>query len=329
MHNFQYTRAKNVAGAIAELSKNPAAKIVAGGTNLIDLMKYGVMSPDKLVDVNRLTEYNEIEQVSGKLYIGSMVRNSVAAANEIVLAVQPLLSQAMLAGASAQLRNKATMGGNLLQRTRCPYFYDINSACNKREPGTGCSALEGYNRMHAIFGANDSCIAVNPSDMNVALVALDAVIMVTGPRGKRSIPMADFHRLPGTHPELDSTLDSKEVITGIVIPDNNFAKNTTYLKVRDRASYAFALISVAVALEMDGDTIKDIRLAMGGVAHKPWRLTEAEQVLKGKKASVENFRMAAEVAMKGAKSYGHNDFKLKLAPNSIVQALKTASGVKA
>lgn len=328
MHNFQYTRAKTTAAAIAELTKNPAAKLVAGGTNLIDLMKYGVMVPDKLVDVNRLM-YADIQKVSGGLSIGATVTNSIAAANELVLQYQPLLSQAMLAGASAQLRNKATMGGNLLQRTRCPYFYDISAACNKREAGTGCSAIEGFNRMHAIFGASNACIAVNPSDMNVALVALDATVQVTGPKGKRSISMAEFHRLPGAHPELDSTLDRREVITGLLIPDNAFAKNTTYLKVRDRASYAFALVSVAVALELEGTTIKEVRLAMGGVAHKPWRLTGAEQLLKGKEATVENFKMAAELAMKGAKSYGHNDFKLKLAPNSIVQALKTASGVKA
>ena len=332
MHNFQYTRAKNAADAIAELGKNPAAKLVAGGTNLIDLMKYGVMAPDRLVDINRLT-YNAIEKETGFLSIGATVTNSVAAANEMVLQYQPLLSQAMLSGASPQLRNKATMGGNLLQRTRCPYFYDISAPCNKREPGTGCGALKGYNRMHAIFGASDACIAVNPSDMNVALVALDALVQVTGPKGKRSIPIAEFHRLPGTHPELDNTLDRREVITGLLIPDNGSAKHTTYLKVRDRASYAFALISVAVALEMEetteGTTIKEVRLAMGGVAHKPWRLTGAEQLLRGKTATVENFKMAAEMAMQGAKSYGHNDFKLKLAPNSIVQALKTASGIKA
>lgn len=328
MDNFQYTRAKSTANAIAELSKNSAAKLLAGGTNLIDLMKYGVMSPERLIDINRL-EFNEIKKETNSLHIGSTVRNSVAAADQAVLQYQPLLSQAMLAGASPQLRNKATMGGNLLQRTRCPYFYDISAACNKRKPGSGCDALNGFNRMHAIFGGSTHCIAVNPSDMNVALVALDAVIEVSGPKGKRNIPMADFHRLPGKNPELDSTLDKREVITGINIPDNNYAKNTTYLKVRDRASYAFALIAVAVAIEIDGTTIKDIRLAMGGVAHKPWRLIEAEQLLKGKTATVENFRMAAEIAMKGAQSYGHNDFKLKMAPNSIIQALKTASGIKA
>jgi len=291
-------------------------------------MKYGVMAPDKLVDINKLG-YNEIKKENGALHIGATVSNSVAAANAEVLKYQPLLSQAMLMGASPQLRNRATMGGNLLQRTRCGYFYDISAACNKRQPGSGCAALEGFNRMHAVFGASNSCIAVNPSDMNVALVALDAVIMVSGPKGNRKIPMGDFHRLPGTHPELDTTLDKKEIITGIVIPDNNFSKNTTYLKVRDRTSYAFALISVAVAIELDGTTIKDIRLAMGGVAHKPWRLTAAEEMLKGKQASVANFKLAAELAMKGAKAYEHNAFKLKLAPNTMVQALKTASGIKA
>lgn len=328
MNNFQYTRVNSEAAALTELAKNPAAKIVAGGTNLIDLMKYGVMAPDKLVDINKLG-FHEIKKENGTLHIGATVSNSVAAANADVLKYQPLLSQAMLMGASPQLRNRATMGGNLLQRTRCGYFYDISAPCNKRQPGSGCGALEGYNRMHAVFGASTSCIAVNPSDMNVALVALDAVIMVSGPKGNRKIPMADFHRLPGAHPELDTTLDKKEMITGIVIPDNNFAKNTTYLKVRDRTSYAFALISVAVAMELEGTKIKDIRLAMGGVAHKPWRLTAAEEMLKGKEASVANFKLAAEVAMKGAKAYEHNAFKLKLAPNTMVQALKTASGVKA
>jgi len=328
MNNFQYKRVSSPTAAITELAKDPAAKLVAGGTNLIDLMKYGVMSPDKLVDVNHLN-FNEIKKQDGSLHIGATVRNAVASANADVLKYQPLLSQAMLSGASPQLRNKATMGGNLLQRTRCGYFYDISAPCNKRQPGSGCGAMEGYNRMHAIFGASSSCIAVNPSDMNVALTALDAVILVKGPKGDRKIPISDFHRLPGTHPELDTTLDRKEIITGIVIPDNAFAANTTYLKVRDRASYAFALISVAVAMELEGTTIKDIRLAMGGVAHKPWRLKEAEQMLKGKQASVENFRMAAELAMTGAKAYEHNAFKLKLAPNTMIQALKTASGIKA
>jgi len=328
MNNFQYSRVSSQAAAIAEVAKNPSAKFVAGGTNLIDLMKYGVMAPDKLIDINH-TGAASIKKETGTLHIGATVTNSVAAENADVLKYQPLLSQAMLMGASPQLRNKATMGGNLLQRTRCAYFYDISAPCNKREPGSGCSAIEGYNRMHAIFGASEACIAVNPSDMNVALVALDAVIMVSGPKGSRKIPMADFHRLPGSHPELDSTLDRKEIITGIVIPDNKLAGHTTYLKVRDRTSYAFALISVAVALEMEGNTIKDIRLAMGGVAHKPWRLTAAEQMLKGKTASVDNFRMAAELAMKGAKAYEHNAFKLKMAPNTMIQALKTASGIKA
>lgn len=327
MNNFQYARVNTQAAAIAEL-KNPAAKIVAGGTNLIDLMKYGVMAPDKLVDINH-SGLNGIKKENGFLHIGATITNSVAAENAAVLKYQPLLSQAMLMGASPQLRNKATMGGNLLQRTRCGYFYDVSAPCNKRQPGSGCSAIGGYNRMHAIFGASESCIAVNPSDMNVALVALDAVVMVSGPKGNRKIAMADFHRLPGIHPELDSTLDKKEIITGIMIPDNNLATHTTYLKVRDRTSYAFALISVAAALEMEGTTIKDVRLAMGGVAHKPWRLKSAEQSLKGKQASVENFKMAAELAMKGAKAYEHNAFKLKLAPNTIIQALKTASGIKA
>jgi xanthine dehydrogenase YagS FAD-binding subunit len=220
----------------------------------------------------------------------------------------------------------ATMGGNLLQRTRCPYFYNTDMPCNKREPGTGCSALKGFNRMHAIFGASESCIAVHPSDLCVALVALDATVRVTGPKGDRSIAFRDFHRLPGDQPQKDHTLERGELIVALEIPDNAFKDRVHYAKIRDRASYAFALISVAAAVAMDGTTIREVRLAMGGVAHKPWRLTEAETFLTGKTASVEVFRQAAELAMRGAKSYGHNDFKLKLAPSTLVEALKACTG---
>jgi xanthine dehydrogenase YagS FAD-binding subunit len=236
-----------------------------------------------------------------------------------------LLSQALHAGASAQLRNMATVGGNLMQRTRCPYFYDTATPCNKREPGTGCSALKGFNRMHAIFGASEHCIAVNPSDMNVALAALDAEIHVTGSKD-RIIPIGDFHRLPGDRPDQDTILQKNELITGVSIPDNSF-NHVHYLKIRDRASYAFALVSVAAALQMDGKTIKQARLAMGGVAHKPWRLTETEQFLQGKEASSAVFEQAAQISMRGAKAYGDNDFKLKMAPNSISHALQIASGL--
>jgi xanthine dehydrogenase YagS FAD-binding subunit len=324
MKLFQYARPAGQKEAIAALAKAPGAKFIAGGTNLLDLMKRQVMAPDKLVDINQLP-LRDIKQVNGGLQIGALALNSVVAEHGLVVKNYPLLSQALNAGASAQLRNMATVGGNLLQRTRCPYFYDIAMPCNKRTPNSGCGALEGYNRMHAIFGASDSCIAVNPSDMNVALTALDATVMVSSSKGDRKIPIGDFHRLPGDHPELDTNLAPNELITGVTLPASPFTKKAHYLKVRDRASYAFALVSVAAALEMDGTTIRQARLAMGGVAHKPWRLTAAEKSLQGKQASPAAFQQAAEVAMQGAKAYEHNAFKLKLAPNTIVQALQMAS----
>jgi len=234
---------------------------------------------------------------------------------------------ALKAGASPQLRNAATVGGNIMQRTRCTYFYDVTMPCNKRRPGSGCGALQGYNRMHAVFGANDKCIAVHPSDMCVALAALNATVTVSGAKGERKILFSDFHRLPGDDPSKDNTLLKGELITGITIPKNSFTKNVYYLKIRDRASYAFALVSVAAALELSGDTIKNVRLAMGGVAHKPWRLTETEKFLVGKTASKENFTKAAALAIKGAKGYGHNDFKLKMGPVAIVEALMKAMEV--
>ena len=240
--------------------------------------------------------------------------------NELIVKKLPLLSQALKAGASPQLRNMATVGGNMMQRTRCTYFYDTTMPCNKRQPGSGCGALKGYNRMHAIFGASDNCIAVHPSDMCVALAALDAIVVISSNKGERKIPFADFHRLPGNTPEKDNNLQRGELITAIEIPVNDsFAKNSLYVKIRDRASYAFALVSVAAALDMNGNTIRDARLAMGGVAHKPWRLTASENFLKGKTASVDNFKQAAAIAMKDAKGYGHNNFKLTLAPNTIVK----------
>jgi xanthine dehydrogenase YagS FAD-binding subunit len=239
-------------------------------------MKRGVTTPQKLVDINNLPLKN-IEATKGGIRIGSLALNGAVAENKLVIEKQPLLSLALNAGASAQLRNMATVGGNMLQRTRCPYFYDTALPCNKREPGTGCGALEGYNRMHAIFGFSDKCIAVNPSDMSVALVALDATVLVTGPKGSRNIPFINFHRLPGDTPQQDSNLEKGELITAVEIADNRFAKNVHYLKLRDRASYAFALVSVAAALNLKGKTITEARLAMGGVAHKPWRLHEAEK----------------------------------------------------
>ena len=323
MINFLYIRASTPKTAVDASVKDATAQFIAGGTNLVDLMKKGVANPLKLIDINRLP-LKKIEKKGNKLSIGALALNSDVAENERVTEDYPLLSLALKAGAAQQIRNMATVGGNMMQRTRCPYFYNTDMPCNKRQPGSGCGALKGYNRMHAIFGASDKCIAVHPSDMCIALVALDATVLVTGPKGDRRIPFQNFHRLPGDTPQKDNTLDKNELIIAVEIPENNFKRHVHYLKVRDRSSYAFALVSVAAALDVPDNKIRDVRLAMGGVAHKPWRLTEAENFLKGKEASEENFRQAADIAMRGAKGYGHNNFKLQLAPNSIVEALKTA-----
>jgi xanthine dehydrogenase YagS FAD-binding subunit len=325
MNPFQYVRPVEQKAALSAIAKQPTAKFIAGGTNLLDLMKRNIMQPEKLVDINRLP-LKDIKQINNKIHIGALALNSTVAENPMINKQWLLLSQALHAGASAQLRNMATVGGNLMQRTRCPYFYDTAMPCNKREPGTGCGALKGFNRMHAIFGASEHCIAVNPSDMNVALAALDAEVHVSGTRD-RVIAIRDFHRLPGDHPEKDTILERNELITGVSIPDTPF-NHVHYLKVRDRASFAFALVSVAAALQVDGKTIKQARLAMGGVAHKPWRLTETEQFLQGKQVSVQVFEQAAQIAMRDAKGYGDNDFKLKLAPNSIAHALQIATGIQ-
>ncbi|MBE9462018.1 FAD binding domain-containing protein [Dyadobacter subterraneus] len=326
MIQFQYERASTTKAAVSALANNANAKIIAGGTNLVDLMKRNVMAPTKLVDINALPLRN-IKQQNGKVIIGALALNSQVADDKLILEKHPLLSKALNAGASAQIRNMATVGGNIMQRTRCSYFYDTALPCNKREPGSGCGALEGVNRMHGIFGTSEQCIAVHPSDMCVALVALDATVVVSGPKGERRIPFEDFHRLPGSQPEKDNTMQKDELIISVEIPDNAFSKNTHYFKVRDRASYAFALVSVAAALDMDGKTIKEARLAMGGVAHKPWRLKEAEKALAGRPANEETFRRAAEIAMQGAKAYKHNAFKLQLGSNVIVEALKNAAGI--
>jgi xanthine dehydrogenase YagS FAD-binding subunit len=324
MINFQYMRVTTVKAALDALSSD-GAQCIAGGTNQVDLMKKGVANPQKLVDIAHLP-LQKIEKEGDSIRIGAMALNSNTAENELVLKEQPLLSLALQAGASAQIRNMATVGGNMMQRTRCSYFYNTDMPCNKRQPNSGCGALEGLNRMHAIFGASNQCIAVHPSDMCIALVALDATVLVSGPAGDRRIPFQQFHRLPGDAPQKDNTLERGELIVAVEIPRNQYREHVYYLKVRDRTSFAFALVSVAAALEMQGDTIKDVRLAMGGVAHKPWRLEEAETFLKGKTASTATFRQAAELSMRSAKGYGYNDFKLKLAPNSIVEALKKATG---
>jgi xanthine dehydrogenase YagS FAD-binding subunit len=327
MINFDYIRPSSQKAAIDALNKDASLQLIAGGTNLVDLMKRGVASPEKLIDITSLPLKN-IELGKGSIRIGALALNSEVAEHELIIKKLPLLSQALKAGASPQLRNMATVGGNMMQRTRCSYFYDLTMPCNKRQPGSGCGAMNGYNRMHAIFGASDKCIAVNPSDMCIALTALDATVIVNSTKGERRIPFADFHRLPGNSPEKDNNLQRGELITAVEIPESDaFAKNSLYVKIRDRASYAFALVSVAAALDMKGNTIAGAKLAMGGVAHKPWRLTAAENFLKGKNASIENFKQAASIAMKDAKGYGYNNFKLKLAPNTLVQVLRTVTGV--
>lgn len=323
MNPFQYVRAAEPAGAIRSLGKSEGAHFLAGGTNLIDLIKMGVVVPEKLVDINHLPLKGIRETVNG-LHIDALCTNSEVADHPLVLKHYPLLSLAINAGASPQLRNMATVGGNMMQRTRCPYFFDTTMPCNKRAPGSGCGALEGYNRMHAIFGASDQCIAVNPSDMNVALTALDATVHVKGPTAERKIRFADFHRLPGDRPDKDNNLEKDELIVAVTLPANPFSRNVHYLKIRDRTSFAFALVSVAAALDLEGGTIRDARLVMGGVAHKPWRPVAAETFLKGKPASEETFREAAGLAMEGARAYAYNQFKLRLAPNAIVAALKYA-----
>lgn len=325
MRPFTYTRAKEPASAINQLAQNPGAQFLAGGTNLLDLMKEDVERPTALIDIAELS-LNEIKPIAaGGISIGGLGKNTDAANHPLVRQNYPLLTQAILAGASGQIRNMATNGGNLLQRTRCQYFYEVSMPCNKREPGTGCGALEGINRMHAIFGWSDQCVAVYPSDMAVALAALDAVVNVRTASGQeRRIPMADFHRLPGDQPEKDTTLTHGELITAIELPKNNFADKSYYLKVRDRASYAFALVSVAAALEMTGNKIMQVRIAMGGVAHKPWRALKAEQMLVGKEATTDNFKLAADAEMADAKPLAYNAFKVELGNRSIVLALQMA-----
>ncbi len=324
MISFQYVKAGSPTSAVALSTKNPSAAIIAGGTNLVDLMKRGVTAPEKLIDITALP-LKEINFANNIMRIGALASNSNVAEHALVMEHFPLLSMALHAGASPQLRNMATVGGNMMQRTCCGYFYDTTMPCNKRVPASGCGALEGYNRMHAIFGASPNCIAVHPSDMCVALAALDAKVIIQTPKGERFVAFTDFHRLPDTTPEKDNNLQKGELILRIEIPNNNLQKHSHYLKVRDRTSYAFALVSVAAALELADNKIVDIRLAMGGVAHKPWRLKEVETFLKGKEATISNFEAAAKMAMHGAKGYGQNDFKLKMAPLSIVDALTTAA----
>ena len=326
MKPFSYTRTTEANAAVEVVSRDRTAKFIGGGTNLLDLIKEGVEQPDHLVDINRLQLAQIEEMPDGSVRIGAMARNSDTANHRLIRSRYPLLSQAFLSGATQQLRNMATVGGNLMQRTRCYYFTDTEFPCNKRKPGSGCGAKEGFNRIHAIFGASEQCIATHPSDMCVALAALDAVVQVQGQNGIRQIPLTEFHRLPGDRPEIDTNLGRDELITSVILPPSPFAQNSYYLKVRDRASYAFAIVSVAAALNMRNGTIVTARVAMGGVAHKPWRTTEAEEMLVGNRPSEAIFHQAAEAAMREARPYKHNAFKVELGKRAIIRALAIAAG---
>jgi xanthine dehydrogenase YagS FAD-binding subunit len=326
---FAYVRADSVDAAI-DAARGADVRYIGGGTNLLDLMKGGVEHAATLVDITRLDDLARIENTgNGGLRIGALVRNSDLASHPEVRKRYPLLSAALLAGASQQLRNMATTGGNLLQRTRCHYFVDTGfAACNKRKPGSGCAAIGGVNRQQAILGASDACIATHPSDMAVALAALDAVVRVRGPNGERTIAFEDFHRLPGDTPERDTNLAGGELITAVELPANRFAEHWDYLKIRDRASYAFALVSVAAALDVAGDgAIRDARIALGGVAHKPWRARETERKLIGGKLTDATLADAAKTAVADAKPYPGNAFKVKLAPAAIERAVRNAGGL--
>lgn len=327
MNDIGYERPASVADAIL-LAARPGAAFVAGGTNLIDLMKGHVAMPTLLVDVNRLPLADVALRPDGGVRIGAMVRNSDLANHALIRDGYPLLSQALVSGASPQLRNMATVGGNLMQRTRCYYFYDpAFAACNKRVPGSGCAARAGHHRIHAVLGASNACVATNPSDMSVALVALRADVVVQGPAGERRLPIADFHRLPGDTPERDTNLAPGELIVAVDLPPSPFAARSHYLKVRDRASYAFALVSVAAALDIRDGVVRDAGLALGGVAHRPWRVAEAENALVGRPLDDASIRVASDRLLAGAAPLKENAFKVELARRSISRALKTAGGL--
>jgi xanthine dehydrogenase YagS FAD-binding subunit len=326
MNPFRYERVNDASAAVTMLTQVPAGAFLGGGTNLVDLMKLGVARPDLLVDIARLP-YNRIELLpDGGVRIGAMVRNSELAADRTIRTRYPLLAQALLSGASGQLRNLATTGGNLLQRTRCVYFQDISKPCNKREPGSGCPAREGYHRTLAVLGASEACIATHPSDMAVAMVALDAIVHVLGPSGERTIPLINFHRLPGDEPQRDTLLEHGELITAVDLPQLPFATRSRYRKVRDRASYAFALVSVAAVLDVTDGIVREVRIALGGVAHVPWRALQAELTLRGKPATEEMFRQAADAELADARPLSDNAFKVPLARNVLVRTLLDLTG---
>lgn len=326
MESFRFIRAQSNQAAISAVEINQA-KFIAGGTNMLDLMKLNIETPKQVVDINNLQLYKIEEMQNGAIRIGALVKNSDLAYHPTIIKNYPVLSEALLSGASPQLRNMASVSGNLMQRTRCPYFYNTDFACNKRVPGSGCAAINGYNRNNAILGTSDKCIATHPSDMCVAIAALGAIINVQSAKGARSIPFSEFHLLPGQTPHIEHALKKGELITSVEIPALSFSSRSHYLKVRDRASYEFALASAAVALDIEGGTIKGARIALGGVGTKPWRSVAAEQALIGKPANPENYHKAAEVALAEAKPYKHNAFKIELAKRTLVRALTTTGGM--
>jgi xanthine dehydrogenase YagS FAD-binding subunit len=323
MNTFQFTQPKDVTQALA--AQGSGARYLAGGTTLIDLMKLNVETPERLIDINKLPLDSVEELPDGGLKIGALVRNSALAHHPLVVAKYPVLSQALLSGASAQLRNMATTGGNLLQRTRCVYFRDTAMACNKRQPGTGCAAIGGHNRMLAILGTSDQCIATNPSDMNVALTALEALIHLESSKGKRSVPIADFFLTPGQTPHRENVLEAGELITQVTLPALPANTKSIYTKLRDRASYEFALASAAVVAQVQGGKLQHVRIAMGGVGTKPWRSIEAERALTGKSPDPAHFKLAAEAALKGARTQSENGFKVELAKRCLVHTLSLAT----
>jgi len=322
VREFAYERATDVRDAVGRAAAHPDAVFLAGGTNLVDHMKLGVRSPDRLIDVRRVA-FGGIElRPHGGVRIGAGVTNAELAADSLIRDRYPVLSRALLAGASGQLRNLATTGGNLLQRTRCVYYQDVTTPCNKRAPGSGCSALAGYNRYHAILGASDACVAVHPSDMAVGLLALDAVVELAGPDGARELPIGDFYRLPGDEPERDTVLEHGELITAVLLPELPLAGRSTYLKVRYRASYAFALVSVAAGVELDDDgRIVDLRITLGGVAHRPWRARRAEESLRGSVPTTDGFATAADAELSNAQPLRENGFKVPMARRALIEVL--------
>ena len=325
MRPFDYIRAEDIGAGTAAVAASPQTRYLAGGTNLLDLMKEDVERPTRLVDITRLP-LRQIQRTAAGVSIGALATNADTANHPLIRENYPLLTQAIVAGASGQLRNMATNGGNLLQRTRCQYFYDTAMPCNKREAGSGCGAREGLNRIHAILGWSEQCVATYPGDMANALHALEAIVRVRAVDGnERAIPIAEFHRLPGDQPQRDNTLQHGELIVAIELPRPDFTRNYHYLKVRDRASYAFALVAVAVALDVQGGVIRQARVVLGGVAHKPWRSTEAEALLAGRPATEQSFRQAAEAAVRDARPLAHNTYKVELAKRSVTRALMRAA----